>query len=206
MNSRPIYFKRYESTRRACISVLLFFLACPHVPNHARQEYSTEYNSKVINLLTILPGTTLSPCFIVSLSKGLKPWANPYLPTTATLLSYFSSKTYTKPMSADAPSQQIDILSIHVNNVRHPCRRRHAAQGMYTLFSYSAPGLKISTYRSPQPYIPPHSKSTTTPACTRTTKQCKVASPKKLISACSSRPRRSNQRCSPRDTGWCMLC
>ena len=169
-----------------------------------------EYNS---SLLTILRGTTLSPCFLISLSKGLKPWANPYLPTTARiycytaiLLSYFSSKTYTKPMSADAPSQHIDILSIHVNNVHHPCRRRHAAQGMYTLFSYCAPGLKIFTYRSPQPYIPPHSKFTTTPACTRTTKQCKVASPKRLISACSSRPRRSNQKCSPRDTGWCMLC
>ena len=113
-----------------------------------------------------------------------------------------------KPMSANAPSPYIQI-SIHVNNVhnvQYPCRGRHAPQGMYRLFFYFHTRSNLSTYRSTQPYVPPHSKSTMTPACTRTTKQCKVASPKRLISACSSRLRRSNQRCNLQDTGWCMLC
>ena len=111
-------------------------------------------------------------------------------------------------MSANAPSPHIQI-SIHVNNVhnvQYPCRGRHARQGMSRLLFYFHTQSNLSTYRSMQPYVPPHSKSTMTPACTRTTKQCKVASPKRLISACSSRPRRSNQRCNLQDTGWCMLC
>ena len=76
-----------------------------------------------------------------------------------------------------------------------PCESRQAHSP-----SASHSRADRSMYRLPQPCILPHSKSTTIPACTRTTKRCKVTCPKRRISVCSSRPRHSSRRCNPRDT------